>query len=177
MTATQTLVGIGDICVHRAPGVFTCLGLGSCIGIVAYDPHSGIGGMAHVMLPEAFQDRPIERPGKFADTALPALIEKLEDLGAERARLVLAYAGGARIFRFGAADSRLDVGYRNGQAVALSVSRFGLRVAGIDLGGTDGRSISFCLASGEVRLRTIAGGERLLCNVKQVGAKHAFIVD
>ena len=83
---------------------------------------------------------------------------------------MLAYAGGARIFRFGTADSRLDVGHRNGLAVAKSISKYGLRVAGIEVGGTDGRSVSFCTESGEVRLRTVAGGERLLCNVKQVGA-------
>ena len=40
-------VGMADLNVCKAPDVITTLGLGSCIGLVFYDPVSKVGGMVH----------------------------------------------------------------------------------------------------------------------------------
>lgn len=167
MTATQTLVGLADIKVHQGPALFTCLGLGSCIGFAAFDPKTEVAGMIHIMLPEMFPGKPLEKPGKFADTGIPALLESMEGMGAERSRLVVAYAGGAQVFKFGAsAENRMDVGTRNGAAVEELVKKLRLRVLAHDIGGNAGRTVSLCTRSGELRVRTVSAGEKLLCNLR-----------
>ena len=40
-------VGMADLNVCKAPDVITTLGLGSCIGLVLYDPVTKVGGMVH----------------------------------------------------------------------------------------------------------------------------------
>ena len=73
MIASETMVRMGELAVSTGPGdVLTSIGLGSCIGLVLLDRAKGVVGLAHVMLPE----RPASvapQPGKFADSAVPAL--------------------------------------------------------------------------------------------------------
>lgn len=166
MPGLQTVVGMSEIHVQKGPALFTCLGLGSCIGLAVYDPLAKVGGMVHIMLPESFPEKPIEKPGKFANTAVPALLEELERLGASPTKLIAAYAGGAQVFRFGAGkENRLDVGARNAAAVAEWVRKYGLKVVAQDVGGNVGRTVTMCTTSGDVKVRTVAGGERVICNV------------
>ena len=72
--------------------------LGSCLGLVLYERRLRIGGLAHIVLPTA-PAGPCELPGKFVDTAVPALIRKMEQL-ADGAPLKLwaKIAGGANMF-------------------------------------------------------------------------------
>lgn len=167
MTSTQLLVGMADIHVLKGPGLFTCLGLGSCIGFCALDPVTNIAGMVHVMLPEAFPDKPVDKQGKFADTGIPALIAALEKLGANRSRLVCAMAGGAQVFKFGASvSSKLDIGARNAEAVSEQVRKLGLRVIAKDVGGNSGRTVTLDSETGEVKVRTVSQQEKLLCKLR-----------
>lgn len=167
MMNQQVLVGMAEIHAAKAGSVFTCLGLGSCIGLAAMDSISGIAAMAHIMLPEAFPNKPVEKPGKFASTAVDSLIDQMVALGANRRNLVMAYAGGAQVFKFGNDDSgRLDVGVRNTEAVAQIVSKLSLRVVCKDVGGNAGRTMVFHSNTGEITIRTVAGGERPLCSLR-----------
>lgn len=168
MTATQVHVGMAEIQVVKGSGVLTCLGLGSCIGVCAFDANAQVGGMAHIMLPEAFADKSNDRPGKFADTGIPALIEMMERLGATRASIRIAIAGGAQVFKFGAnANSRLDVGARNSVAVAEQLKKLGLKLVAEDTGGNLGRTVTFEVESGQVKVRSISQPERPLCTLKK----------
>jgi chemotaxis protein CheD len=168
MTASQIMVGMSELHVAKGAAVFTCLGLGSCIGLCALDPETAIGGMVHIMLPAAFPDKPVDKPGKFADTGLPALLELLAKKGADPSRLLVAYAGGAQVFKFGAnTQDRLDVGGRNATAVADLVNRLELKVVAKEVGGSQGRTVTFNVERGEVFVRTVAGGEKLLCNLRR----------
>lgn len=167
-TATQYLCGIADIHVAKGPALYTCLGLGSCIGVAALDAAHAVSGMIHVMLPEAFPDRPVEKPGKFADTGLPAMIQLMAKLGADPRRIVVAYAGGAQVFKFGTSGpGKLDVGLRNSAAVADHVKRLGLRVIATEVGGSNGRTVTFDASTGEVKVRSVQGGEKVLAILKR----------
>jgi chemotaxis protein CheD len=157
---------MAEIAVARAGGQLTCLGLGSCIGLCMFDPESKVAGMVHVMLPEAYPGKPVEKPGKFADTGLVELIRQMERAGASRSRLVVAYAGGAQVLNFGGGESRLDIGARNSAAVAAQLQALGLRARATDIGGNLGRTVSFSVETGQIRVRTVAQGERLLCSLK-----------
>lgn len=164
--STQVLVGMAEIKVLSAPGTMVCLGLGSCIGLVAYDRSANVCGMVHIMLPEAFKDKPVDKPGKFADTGIPALLDEMEKRGANRRRLIVAYGGGAQVFQYGAGTKTLDVGSRNASAVQSILPTIGARLLATDVGGTSGRTITVDVETGEVRVRTVQGGEKVLCNLK-----------
>ncbi len=168
-TGTVLSVGMAEIKVAKGPVVYSCLGLGSCIGLCAIDAASGVSGMVHIMLPEAFKDKPVEKPGKFADTGLPEMLKLMEKQGADLGRLQVAYAGGAQVFNFGAsADSRLDVGARNATAVEALVLKLRLRVLGKDVGGSSGRTVTVDTSTGVCTVRTVKAGEAELCRLKSV---------
>ena len=87
-----TVVRIAEIVASKAPARLRTV-LGSCIGVALYDRRAGIGGLAHVMLPDSRGE--VKMPGKFADTAIPALVEKLTQAGA--GKLSAKIAGGANM--------------------------------------------------------------------------------
>lgn len=144
-TEIQTLtVGMGEILVARKPDLLSCVGLGSCIGLVLYDPIRGWAGMAHIMLPSSSSrgSQGKEKPGKFADTAVPELIAVLEERGALRSFLRAKMAGGARMFSFSPASTG-SIGEQNIAATREALRSAGIRLEGEETGGTKGRSIVF----------------------------------
>ncbi|MBN1157086.1 response regulator [Candidatus Woesearchaeota archaeon] len=52
---SETVVGIGDICIGYENDTLIALGLGSCIGLILHDPVKKIGGLAHIMLPDSIE--------------------------------------------------------------------------------------------------------------------------
>ncbi len=168
MVSNTVVVGIGEIEVLKTAGQLTCAGLGSCVGIVAYDPVAFVGGMAHVMLPTCPKSKAYDKPGRFADLAIAELIACMERAGATRENLRVAIAGGAQVFRFGdPSHNRLDIGARNGQAVAEQLEKHGLHPLVADLGGNLGRTLVYTLESGVVTVRTVTQPEKTLCNMRE----------
>jgi chemotaxis protein CheD len=129
------------------------IGLGSCIGLAILDRRAGVAGLAHVVLPQARDEAGMR--GKFADLAIPALIEELEQLGGRRATMEAAIAGGARMFAF---TSDLDIGANNEAAVREALAAERIRIRGAATGGTRGRTIRVGVGSGAVTAQE-AGGD------------------
>lgn len=151
-------VGIGQIAASdQRDVVISALGLGSCIGVVLVDARAQIAGMAHVMLP---QSAPTSKgpPGKFADTAIPALLESVLALGADRARLVATIAGGAQMFGAGSGAGLFNIGGRNDESVRTALTDARLRLRAHDVGGSFGRTMQVTVGTGAVTVR-IVGGE------------------
>jgi chemotaxis protein CheD len=161
------LVGMADIQVIKGSGKLTCLGLGSCIGLCAFDPVSGVAGMVHVMLPNAFPGKDLEKPGKFADTGIPALFSAMTKVGADLNRVRCAMAGGAQVFKFSAnSAAKLDIGARNTEAVQDALRRLNLKTIAQDTGGSAGRTVTFTAETGIYAVRTVTSGETTLCNLR-----------
>jgi chemotaxis protein CheD len=112
--------------------------------------------MAHVMLPESRQGEG-GPPGKFADTAVPALVAEILRLGADRRRLRATIAGGARMFAWADAAPVLDIGARNVAAVKHALRAAGIRLRAEDVGGAAGRSMRVAVADGAVTVRPVGG--------------------
>ncbi len=53
----EITVGMGRLYVVDKPATLTCLGLGSCVALMLYDPKTNICGLAHVMLPDSSKAR------------------------------------------------------------------------------------------------------------------------
>lgn len=158
MTLTETMVRMGELAASATPGdVLTTIGLGSCIGLVVVDRARAVAGLAHVMLPEAPSAPTLTEPGKFADTAVPALLDAVVALGARRVRLDAILVGGAQMFSFGGGS--MDVGARNEAAVrqALAAARLPVRVA--QTGGGKGRTVRVEPATGVVRVKVAGEAE------------------
>ena len=155
--SSGTNVGIGQIAASGDRDVFiSALGLGSCIGIVMIDAHARVAGMAHVMLPEAGPTSS-GPPGKFADTAVPALIESVLRLGAHRSRLIAKIAGGAQMFGAGSGGGILSIGERNAEAVRAGLRSAGILLRSADTGGNSGRTMQVHTSTGTVTVRIVGG--------------------
>lgn len=149
-------VGLGEVKVMRgSEGILVAYGLGSCVGVILHDPVAQVGGMAHVVLPGGRED---EREARYADRAVPLLMERLTSRGGRLDRAWVKIAGGARMF----AISTLDIGSRNVEAVERAITSAGLRLLARDVGGERGRTVLYDPESGETRVRRIGEAERLL---------------
>jgi chemotaxis protein CheD len=154
------MVGMAEIKVTQsADSVLIALGLGSCIGVCVYDPVAHVAGMAHIVLPDSAGHEP--NPLKFADTAIPLLVQEMERNGAVAARLRAALAGGAQLFAFSGSGPRLEIGPRNKTAVLAALEQYRICVAASDLGGTAGRTVHLT-GEGRVSIKTLGKGEQEL---------------
>jgi chemotaxis protein CheD len=150
-------VAIGQWAVAAAPTRIRTL-LGSCVGVVLLDRTAGLGGLAHIVLPWA--RGAVDHPGKYADTAIPAVIADFQRrLGARpRPRLTAKLAGGASMFQVSPdADSALNIGMRNQDAIERILADLKIPVLARDLGGTSGRRLTLDTASGMVAIRVPGG--------------------
>ncbi len=133
--------------------------LGSCVGIVLHDPGSGLGGVAHIVLPESHGQT--DHPGKYADTAIPGMIADLDRLRGRkftrglRAKLV----GGASMFQGGPA---LNIGRRNSEQAEKVLADLGIPVIARDVGGEVGRRLTLDISTGSLAIRIPGGADYTL---------------
>jgi chemotaxis protein CheD len=136
--------------------VLTCIGLGSCIGLALLDRRGGVAGLAHVMLPEApAAGATPAQAGKFADLAVPMLVEGLLEAGGKRHRLEAVLVGGAQMFAFGTSATQ-DIGRRNEAAVLVQLKQARIPVTAPATGGQKGRSLRVHVPTCEVVYREAA---------------------
>jgi chemotaxis protein CheD len=155
MPAGETMVRMGELAVSREPGhVLVSLGLGSCIGLGLVDRQRGRAGLAHIVLPLS-QGHTAENPMKFADHAVPELLQRVVALGARRSALEAVLVGGASMFATTSAS--LEVGQRNEAAVRDLLKKLRLKVVAAETGGSRGRTIRVDVASGSVTVREAGG--------------------
>lgn len=154
-------VGMGEIQISKTAGTsLIAPGLGSCIGIVMYDPINKVAGMAHVVLPDSKSNsKPILLPGKFADTAVPELYKQVLKLGASEKNLIVKIAGGAQMFNLGASTNVLNIGMRNTIAVKAAIATSGFTVRNSDTGGNKGRTFRFDIETCKTYVKIIGVNE------------------
>lgn len=153
-------VGIADMNIVREPQLIRTSGLGSCVGVVIYDPMKKIAGMIHVMLPDSTLGKSTKvNIAKFADTGIPALVEQLEGEGARRFSLRAKIAGGAQMFQFGSEDT-VRIGPRNVEAVKKQLRNFSIPIIAEDVGGSKGRTIEFDPVTTKLTIRTVNEGTK-----------------
>lgn len=155
-------VGMADYKIGRNPDSLISYGLGSCVGIALFDSINKIGGLAHIMLPDSTQARSAENPAKFANTALPLMLEEMIKFGAMKSRITAKIAGGAQMFTFANATDVMRVGERNAEAVRTLLRNMDIRIIADDTGGNYGRTVELRLDTGIYRVKTIAKGEKEL---------------
>ncbi len=158
--AQRVIIGVGDLAVSNNPQVtLSTYALGSCVGLVVYDPVVKTGGILHLMLPDSTisPDKAAAQPAMFADTGLPAFFKALTGLKGDRNRMRMYVAGGAAVLS--GADT-FKIGDRNLAAVKRFLQGGGGSVIGHDTGGTINRTVHLDVATGLMSLKTPAKTEQ-----------------
>ncbi len=159
--STTLLVGMADFKIGKTPDKLMTAGLGSCIGICIYDLSTQIGSMGHIMLPSS-RDNMKGNPAKYADTCLEIMLQELFRLGGNRLRLQAKMAGGAQMFSFNGKTPLLKIGERNAEAVQQELKKANIPLLSYDVGGTHGRTINFDIKTGNLHIKTINHGEKVI---------------
>lgn len=158
MEAKELKVGIGDLNVALPPDKLITLGLGSCVGIAVYDPYNKIAGLAHIMLPDSSGFTNQNNPMKFADKAIPMLLQKMKEKGSNLRMLKAKIAGGASMFSFADKSPMMDIGNRNGKAVKDALRGLNIPIVSEDLGGSSGRTMIVEAETGKIYIKTVGKG-------------------
>lgn len=150
-------VGMAEYKVMGNPAVLMSIGLGSCIGIVLYDPFNKIGALAHIMLPRHSDAKDQSNPAKFADTSIDLMVAEMEERGSLMRNIKAKIFGGANMFPNVQSKTLMNVGERNAMAVKEELGKRKITIIAEDLGGISGRTIVFDIKDGSVRVKTIRG--------------------
>jgi len=152
--AQRVIIGVGDMAVSNNPQVIlSTYALGSCIGVIAYDPVTKVGGILHFMLPDSTisPDKAVKQPAMFANTGLPLLLKAMAGMKAEPHRLRIFIAGGAGML---AGQDPFKIGERNSAATFDFLSKNGLSIRHRDIGGSINRTVHLEVGSGSTNLKT-----------------------
>lgn len=153
-------VGLGEIKVSREPGdVLVAYGLGSCVAVGVYDPLSRVTGLLHAVLPERTNGADPQCP-KYVDSGIAALLQRVEQVGALRSRLVVRVVGGANMLALSTFKQALNIGERNIAAARATLSSLRLRVAAEEVGGNKGRTVRLYVADGRMNVRVLGSETR-----------------
>ena len=152
-------IGIADIAVSVSPNILRTI-LGSCVGICIYDPQKKIGGLSHIMLPTS--KRSSSNFKKYADTAIPLMIEEMLKLGSDQSRMTVKLAGGATMFKYAENSVIGDIGQNNLTSVREVLADLKIPVLAEDVGGDRGRTIDFYLETGELKIKIIGEESKII---------------
>lgn len=160
---TKERVAISEVKVAEAPAVLVTYGLGSCLAVALYEPEKKVGGLAHTLLPAPRTGGEEARPTKFVTRAIRIMVDDLCGRGAQRSRLSAKLVGGATMFQpLQPVPAEEMIGARNIRAARETLQELGIPLLAEDVGGNHGRTVEFDLATGEVRVRSVRGNDRLL---------------
>lgn len=156
-------VKMADLQVGRGRGVLRTTGLGSCVGLTLYDSINKTAGMAHIMLPSSsIKSDPDFNHAKYADTAIPMLVNRLVRLGSSVSKMEAKMAGGAQMFNFANSQDTMRIGPRNVESCIRILGQLSIPVKAQDTGGNYGRTIEMNCETGILLIRSVQMGVREL---------------
>jgi len=132
---------------NDARDVFVTSALGSCVGLALYDPVACVGGMVHCVLPLSKIDPASAQthPFLFVDTGVPALIQGLLDMGANKDRIVASVAGAATLLD---TERSFRIGERNYIVLRKILWKNKIPLAAEATGGSVTRTLHFYMDTG-----------------------------
>lgn len=148
------VVGISDFYVSGdADDILITYSLGSCIGVVMYDPVAKVGGMIHYMLPlsKISPDKAKTKPAMFADTGITLLLNKVFRMGADKKRLIVKAAGGSELLD---QNKIFNIGERNYLILRKIMWKNNILIKSADVGKNASRTMKLEMATGRVTVKT-----------------------
>jgi chemotaxis protein CheD len=159
--AQRIVVGVGDMAVSNNTNmIISTYALGSCVGVVVYDPFVSVGGILHVMLPDSTlsPDKAAMQPSMFADTGWRVFWQSLVSLRAEKRRVKVVIAGGASVL---SQSDMFKIGERNAAAIKRILQEEGIPTFAEELGGLNNRTLHLQLKTGTVEIKYPTGTKQL----------------
>ena len=151
----EVKVGMADLNICSGSDSITTLGLGSCVGVVLWDPTTKICGMVHVMLPDSTTIRNNSNVAKFADSGIDELLKRVLAKGARRQNLVAKIAGGAKMFSVQNKSDLISIGERNVAASIKKLKQLNIPLKAQDTGESYGRTVTFYPATGQYHIKRV----------------------
>ena len=148
---------VGDMKTGEKDDILVTYALGSCLGLMVYDPQEKIGGLLHAMLPlsKINRDKAQANPYMFVDTGVPTLFKTLYERGAKKSRLIVKAAGcGNPMGR----NEMFKIGERNYTVLKKLLWKNNVLLEAEDIGGTKSRTVKFNISSGETIISS--GGQK-----------------
>jgi chemotaxis protein CheD len=162
----RRVVGIAEMIISSDPReLVVTYALGSCLGVTIYDPVARVGGLLHLMLPQAAisPDKAAANPFMFADTGIPKLFLESYQHGAKKERLIVSGAGGASFSCYEGDEAA--IGQRNVTMLRKLLWKNGVLMKKHDFGGNEPRNLSLDVRTGEVTV-SFGGMTRVVCEGK-----------
>jgi chemotaxis protein CheD len=150
------VVVVADMKVGQSGDVLVTHALGSCLGLVVYDPKVQVGGLLHAMLPlsKINPEKATTNPYMFVDTGVPALFKEIYRLGGDKGRLVVKAAGCGQPL---GKNEIFKIGERNFTVLKKLLWKNSVLLAASDVGGASGRTVHFDVTTGQCQISS--GGE------------------
>ncbi len=148
------VVDIADLAVSGDPGdTIITYSLGSCIGLVLWDPAVHVGGMLHYMLPESqlSPEKAKSNPAMFCDTGVPRLFRAMYELGAIKTRIEVRVAGGSSLLDD---NGTFNIGKRNYLALRKILWKNGVMIKAENVGGAISRTLKLDVGAGTVTIKS-----------------------
>ncbi len=142
------VIDVGDMKVGRDGDMLVTHALGSCLGLMVYDPVAKVGGLLHAMLPlsKINPQKAEANPFMFVDTGVPELFKALYELGGQKKQMIVKAAGcGNPIGK----NEMFKIGERNYVVLKKLLWKNGVMLAVDDVGGTESRTVHFDLSTGQ----------------------------
>ncbi len=154
------VVVVADMKIGQEGDLLVTHALGSCLGLMVYDPDEKVGGLLHAMLPlsRINPQKASENPHMFVDTGVPRLFEELYTLGARKHRLVVKAAGCGRPM---GNNELFKIGERNYTVLKKILWKNGILLDAEDVGGTASRTVHMNITTGRTTISS-NGTEREL---------------
>ena len=142
---------VGDMKTGQNGDTLVTHALGSCLGLMVFDPVAKVGGLLHAMLPLSGinPEKALANPAMFVDTGVPLLFRTLYGQGAAKARLVVKAAGcGSPMGQ----NEVFKIGERNYTVLKKLLWKNNILLEAEDVGGSVSRTIHFEVSNGQVLL-------------------------
>ena len=148
------VVGISDMKVSNNPEeVLITYSLGSCLGVIIYDPVARVAGMLHSMLPLSKIDphKATASPCMFVDSGIPLLFKQAYSLGAEKKNIIVKAVGCSSLL-----DEKgfFKIGERNFTVLRKLLWKNNILIEKQDIGGSMSRTVSINVGSGDVKIKS-----------------------
>lgn len=150
----RLIVGISDMKYSCDTNSYlVTYSLGSCVGVVAYDPVKYIGGMLHYQLPSSngHQERAKKNPYMFADLGIPLLLEGMKNKGASLGHVIIGIYGGAKVLMN---SDLFKIGTQNVRVAKKILWQQCLHISNEDVGGDKGRTVHLDIETGKVKVHS-----------------------
>jgi chemotaxis protein CheD len=145
------VVAVGDMKTGGRDDMIVTHALGSCLGLMVYDPAAQVGGLLHAMLPlsKINLQKASENPYMFVDTGVPELFRQLYELGGQKNRMVIKAAGCGQPL---GNSEMFKIGERNYTILKKLLWKNNIMIEAEAVGGIASRTVYFDLSTGQVTI-------------------------